>query len=54
MIATIHDRIERRAQISGSFTLAEVESMASILRGGPLPVPLKFVEEQAIETVAGE
>jgi preprotein translocase subunit SecD len=40
---TINGRIATRAQITGHFKRREVEALASILRAGALPVPLKPV-----------
>jgi SecD/SecF fusion protein len=35
-------------QISGSFTVAEATSLATLLRAGALPVPLKVIEERIV------
>jgi hypothetical protein len=45
----IQDTTERHGMITGSFTKPEAEQLADVLRGGPLPVPLRRVERRADE-----
>lgn len=42
------------AQISGSFTLEEAESLEVQLNAGALPVPVKLVEEKTVGATLGE
>jgi SecD/SecF fusion protein len=43
-----------RSQISGSFTVAEAQDLANILKAGKLPAPAKIVQEQGVGPTLGE
>jgi SecD/SecF fusion protein len=45
----IQSVIQRHGMITGSFSKPEAERLADVLRGGPLPVPLRRVERRADE-----
>jgi len=42
-----------RAQIEGSFTYAEAQFLANILRAGSLPAPVKIVEKRTVSPTLG-
>lgn len=43
-----------RTEISGSFTVAEAQDLASILKAGKLPAPAKIVQEQVVGPTLGK
>ncbi len=45
---TIQDVLSYDNQITGSYTIDEVNDMALVLRSGALPAPLKYLEERTI------
>lgn len=45
---TIQDVLSYDNQITGSYTIEEVNDMALVLRSGALPAPLKYLEERTI------
>ncbi|MFW6160729.1 MAG: protein translocase subunit SecD [Acidobacteriota bacterium] len=47
-VATIQDRISDSGIIHGRFTLEEAEDLALVLRAGPLPATIKYLEERTI------
>lgn len=42
-----------RAQIDGSFTVADASDLAVVLRSGALPAPIKIVEERTVGSTLG-
>ncbi len=47
-VATIQDRISDSGIIHGRFTAEEAEDLALVLRAGPLPATIKYLEERTI------
>ena len=47
-VATIEDRIRDSGIIRGRFTAEEAEDIALVLRAGPLPATIKYLEERTI------
>ncbi|HDJ23232.1 MAG: protein translocase subunit SecD [Candidatus Aminicenantes bacterium 4484_214] len=47
-VATIEDRIRDSGIIRGRFTQEEAEDIALVLRAGPLPATIKYLEERTI------
>lgn len=47
-VATIQDRISDSGIIHGRFTLEEAEDLALVLRAGPMPATIKYLEERTI------
>lgn len=47
-VATIEDRIRDSGIIRGRFTPEEAEDIALVLRAGPLPATIKYLEERTI------
>ncbi len=45
---TIQDVLSYDNQITGNYTIEEVNDMALVLRSGALPAPLKYLEERTI------
>ena len=44
----VQSEIRRQGQITGNFTLSEAQSLAIVLRSGPLPVKLRIAEERLV------
>lgn len=44
----VQSQIRRQGQITGNFTLSEAQSLAIVLRSGPLPVKLRIAEERLV------
>lgn len=42
------------AQITGSYTMYEVQQMVNVLNAGALPVPVKIVEERTVDPTLGK
>jgi len=53
-VATIRDRIPDRGVIHGTFTIEQAEDLALILRAGPLPATVKYLEERSIGPSLGK
>ncbi len=54
-IATVQEAITGgQAQISGTFTIAEVQENVRLLNAGALPVPLKLIEQRSIGATLGQ
>ena len=53
-VATIRDRIPDRGVIHGTFTVEQAEDLALILRAGPLPATVKYLEERSIGPSLGK
>lgn len=54
-IATVQEPITGgQAQISGSFTIKEVQDTVRLLNAGALPVPLTLIEQRSIGATLGE
>ncbi len=47
-MATIRDRISDRGIIHGTYAIEEADDLALILRAGPLPASVKYLEERSI------
>ena len=47
-VATIRDRISDRGIIHGTYAIEEADDLALILRAGPLPASVRYVEERSI------
>jgi len=53
-VATIRDRISDRGIIHGTYTIEMAEDLALILRAGPLPASVKYLEERSIGPSLGK
>ena len=53
-VATIRDRIPDRGIIHGTFTIEMAEDLALILRAGPLPATVKYLEQRSIGPSLGK
>ncbi len=53
-VATIRDRIPDRGVIHGTFTVESAEDLALVLRAGPLPATVKYLEERSIGPSLGK
>ncbi len=53
-VATIRDRIPDRGVIHGTFTVETAEDLALVLRAGPLPATVKYLEERSIGPSLGK
>ena len=53
-VATIRDRIPDRGIIHGTFTVETAEDLALVLRAGPLPATVKYLEERSIGPSLGK
>jgi preprotein translocase subunit SecD len=53
-VATIQDRIPDRGIISGTYSIEEAEDLALILRAGPLPASVRYLEERSIGPSLGK
>jgi preprotein translocase subunit SecD len=53
-VATIRDRIPDRGVIHGTFTAEQAEDLALILRAGPLPATVKYLEQRSIGPSLGK
>ena len=53
-VATIRDRIPDRGIIHGTFTVESAEDLALVLRAGPLPATVKYLEERSIGPSLGK
>lgn len=53
-VATIQDRIPDRGIIHGTYTAEEADDLALILRAGPLPASVKYLEERMIGPSLGK
>ncbi len=53
-VATIQDRIPDRGVIHGTYTIEEADDLALILRAGPLPASVKYLEERSIGPSLGK
>jgi preprotein translocase subunit SecD len=53
-VAVIRDRIPDRGIIHGTFTIEEADDLALILRAGPLPASVKYLEERSIGPSLGK
>lgn len=53
-VATIRDRISDSGIIHGRFTSDEAEDLSIILRAGPLPASIKYLEERSIGPSLGK
>ena len=47
-VATIRDRISDRGIIHGTYAIEEADDLALILRAGPLPASVRYLEERSI------
>ena len=47
-VATIRDRIPDRGIIHGTYSIEEADDLALILRAGPLPASIRYLEERSI------
>jgi preprotein translocase subunit SecD len=47
-VATIRDRIPDRGIIHGTYSIEEADDLALILRAGPLPASVRYLEERSI------
>jgi len=53
-VATIQDRIPDRGIIHGTYTIEEADDIALILRAGPLPASVRYLEERSIGPSLGK
>ena len=53
-VANINDRISDRGIISGTFSIEEADDLALILRAGPLPASVRYLEERSIGPSLGK
>jgi len=53
-VARIQDRIPDRGIIHGTYTIEEADDLALILRAGPLPASVKYLEERSIGPSLGK
>ncbi len=53
-VATIRDRIPDRGIIHGTYTIEEADDIALILRAGPLPASIRYLEERSIGPSLGK
>jgi len=53
-VATIQDRIPDRGVIHGTFTVESAEDLALVLRAGPLPATVKYLEQRSIGPSLGK
>lgn len=53
-VATIRDRIPDRGVIHGTFTPEQAEDLALVLRAGPLPATVKYLEQRSIGPSLGK
>ncbi len=53
-VATIQDRIPDRGIIHGTYTIEEADDLALILRAGPLPASVRYLEERSIGPSLGK
>jgi preprotein translocase subunit SecD len=53
-VAVIRDRIPDRGIIHGTYTIEEADDLALILRAGPLPASVKYLEERSIGPSLGK
>ncbi len=53
-VATIRDRIPDRGIIHGTYTNEEADDLALILRAGPLPASVRYLEERSIGPSLGK
>ncbi|MGD8536241.1 MAG: protein translocase subunit SecD, partial [Candidatus Aminicenantes bacterium] len=53
-VAVIRDRIPDRGIIHGTYTIEEADDLALILRAGPLPASVRYLEERSIGPSLGK
>lgn len=53
-VATIRDRIPDRGIIHGTYSIEEADDLALILRAGPLPASVRYLEERSIGPSLGK
>lgn len=53
-VAVIRDRIPDRGVIHGTYTIEEADDIALILRAGPLPASVRYLEERSIGPSLGK
>ncbi len=53
-VAIIQDRIPDRGVIHGTYTIEEADDIALILRAGPLPASVRYLEERSIGPSLGK
>jgi len=53
-VAIIRDRIPDRGIIHGTYTIEEADDLALILRAGPLPASVRYLEERSIGPSLGK